>query len=548
VEFVNKLGRIGSVSSKRYVLFIALFFTLFHNVIALFDYSKLLVEAEKIDYAVLITLPIVIFALMVLVFNLLVWRYVTKPIIVFLIIFSAIVLFASKEYGIIFDHTMLQNFYETDTSESFTYINFSSVSFVIFAGLLPAILFSKIRVEFKNVLTEIKEKLIVTLASLAVIAAVIFPFYQNYAAFMRNNENFKRSIIPTYYLSSLVKFVNLEFLATPQPFLVVGADAKQMRPTSLTKQNIVVVVVGETARAMNFAYNGYKRDTNSFTRPFSPISFADMSSCATTTAISVPCMFSYLSQQNYDGNRARNADNVLDIIARAGVETRWIDNNSGCKGVCDRIPSTQIPVGKDNALCDGFYCFDAVLLDELEKELNEESEKDKLVVLHMIGSHGPTYYKRYPSEFRAFVPDCQRSDIQNCSREELVNTYDNTIHYSDYILSEAIKLLNTFNGKANVSLLFVSDHGESLGENGVYLHGIPYSFAPKEQTHIPMLFWMSSEFEKYNQIDRTCLQQLAASETLDHDLIFHSLLGLTHVHTDVYDESLDIFAGCRLAP
>lgn len=548
MEFVNKLGRIGSVSSKRYVLFIALFFTLFHNVIALFDYSKLLVEAEKIDYAVLITLPIVIFALMVLVFNLLVWRYVTKPIIVFLIIFSAIVLFASKEYGIIFDHTMLQNFYETDTSESFTYINFSSVSFVIFAGLLPAILFSKIRVEFKNVLTEIKEKLIVTLASLAVIAAVIFPFYQNYAAFMRNNENFKRSIIPTYYLSSLVKFVNLEFLATPQPFLVVGADAKQMRPTSLTKQNIVVVVVGETARAMNFAYNGYKRDTNSFTRPFSPISFADMSSCATTTAISVPCMFSYLSQQNYDGNRARNADNVLDIIARAGVETRWIDNNSGCKGVCDRIPSTQIPVGKDNALCDGFYCFDAVLLDELEKELNEESEKDKLVVLHMIGSHGPTYYKRYPSEFRAFVPDCQRSDIQNCSREELVNTYDNTIHYSDYILSEAIKLLNTFNGKANVSLLFVSDHGESLGENGVYLHGIPYSFAPKEQTHIPMLFWMSSEFEKYNQIDRTCLQQLAASETLDHDLIFHSLLGLTHVHTDVYDESLDIFAGCRLAP
>ncbi|MGL5392457.1 MAG: phosphoethanolamine transferase, partial [Shewanella sp.] len=179
------------------------------------------------------------------------------------------------------------------------------------------------------------------------------------------------------------------------------------------------------------------------------------------------------------------------------------------------------------------------------KILSTAAVKDTFITLHVIGSHGPTYFQRYPPEHRQFLPDCQRSDIQNCTSEQLINTYDNTILYTDYILSEVIKQLKQNNERFDTAMLYLSDHGESLGEKGMYLHGTPYSIAPNEQINIPMLAWMSEDFSQENRLNTTCLTEQAKSGRFSHDNLFDSLLGLMNVNTAVYQQPLDIFALCR---
>lgn len=534
---------IDNVSSKTLILITALYFTLVLNSHMLLEYSHKILALDEPDYFVLITLPIVIFFLMVVVFSFLIARY-TSFVISVLILFSSVVFYATKEYGIIFDSTMFQNFYETDVSEASTYFNLNSFISVSLLGGVPAFLFFLVSVNYKPFFVEFKERVIIILVSLVIIFCLVASFYQNYAAFVRNNEQFKRSVIPTYYISSLVKFVSSEFIFEPLVYLSLGNDAVKNEPKLKNKPNLVVFFVGETARAANFKYNGYARDTNHYTSQYEIIPFQNVSSCGTTTAVSVPCMFSQMERANYSGNQAKNSDNVLDILKKAGIEITWIENNSGCKGVCDRVKTIKIPTNSKSKHCDGFYCLDIVLLEKLELELSPPLQNDKLIVMHMIGSHGPTYYKRYPEEFRKFTPDCQKSDIQNCTNDELINTYDNTILYTDYILSETIKTLTSLAGQHNLSMIYVSDHGESLGENGVYLHGIPYSIAPSEQTKVPMLFWMNKQFSEQNSLKPDCL--VAAREfTYSHDNIFHSLLGLMNVQSSEYSEKLDLFKRCR---
>ncbi|PAX99270.1 phosphoethanolamine transferase [Pseudoalteromonas sp. HM-SA03] len=535
---------IDALSSKTLILITSLYFTLVLNSHMLLEYSHKILALEEPDYFVLITLPIVIFFLMVVVFSLFITRY-TSPVISVLILFSSIVFYATKEYGIIFDSTMFQNFYETDVSEASTYFNLNSFISVSVLGVIPAVLFLLVSVNYKPFFVELKERVIIILVSLVVIFGIVFSLYQNYASFVRNNEQFKRSVIPTYYISSLVKFVNSEFFFEPLVYLSLGDDAVKKEPNSKNKPNLVVFVLGETARAANFEYNGYTRDTNRYTSQYDIIPFQNVSSCGTTTAVSVPCMFSHMERANYSGNRAKSSDNVIDILKKAGIDVTWIENNSGCKGVCDRVKTIKIPTSSKNKYCDGFYCLDIALLEKLEAELSSPLQNDKLVVMHMIGSHGPTYYKRYPEEFRKFTPDCPKSDIQNCTNDELVNTYDNTILYTDYILSETIKTLISLEGQYNLSMIYVSDHGESLGENGVYLHGIPYSIAPSEQVKVPMLFWMNKQFSEQNSLKPDCLVAATREFTYSHDNIFHSLLGLMNVQSIEYTEKLDLFKRCR---
>lgn len=204
-----------------------------------------------------------------------------------------------------------------------------------------------------------------------------------------------------------------------------------------------------------------------------------------------------------------------------------------------------IDLKSDPKLCSGQYCFDQVLLNKLDKILAVAPSQDTVIFLHIIGSHGPTYYLRYPPEHRKFIPDCPRSDIQNCSQEELINTYDNTILYTDFILSEVVNKLKGKQDMFDTAMLYLSDHGESLGEKGMYLHGAPYSIAPKEQTSVPMLAWVSNDFSQDNQLNMTCVAQRAEQGGFSHDNLFDSLLGLMNVKTTVYQSQLDIFAPCR---
>ncbi|WP_241149001.1 phosphoethanolamine transferase [Photobacterium sanguinicancri] len=294
---------------------------------------------------------------------------------------------------------------------------------------------------------------------------------------------------------------------------------------------------------MNSSFNGYEKETNEYlAKQEGVINFPNVSSCGTATAVSLPCMFSNMTKSSYSASTARHQEGLLDVLDHAGVDVLWKNNNSGCKGACDRVPYINSSKSKSEELCTRGTCFDGVLLENLDEEITA-IKKDGVIVLHLLGSHGPTYYKRYPDEFKKFTPTCDTAEIQNCSKEELVNTYDNTLLYTDYLLSEVINTLKAQDDSVNTAMLYVSDHGESLGENGIYLHGLPYAIAPDYQTHVPMVTWMSDSFTKKHKLNTECLQEMAQGE-YSHDNFFHSILGLMDIETSEYKPALDMFATC----
>jgi lipid A ethanolaminephosphotransferase len=307
---------------------------------------------------------------------------------------------------------------------------------------------------------------------------------------------------------------------------------------------VIVMVVGETARAANFELGGYARATNpELSRMDGLVYFRDTSSCGTATAISVPCMFAHLPRRSFDVDEAPRKANLLDALQQAGLSVQWRDNNAGCKGVCARV--TQINYGEqsDSNLCRESYCYDEVLMSDLPGTLASVT-RDTVIVMHQIGSHGPAYYERYPGEHERFSPACRSNQLQSCTAEEVVNAYDNTIAYTDHVLARTIGMLRNASSRVDGMLLYVSDHGESLGEQGLYLHGLPYAFAPETQTHVPMLMWLSSAYAERSNVAIACLKS-HAHEAFSHDNIYHTMLGAAEVRNDSYDPKLDILAACR---
>ena len=257
-------------------------------------------------------------------------------------------------------------------------------------------------------------------------------------------------------------------------------------------------------------------------------------------------MFSTFTRSNYDGVKAEHQDNVLDILQRAGVAVTWLDNDADCKEVCQNVPTVNVTALALPEFCHDGECLDNILLPQLQKILDTPSDKDEIVILHTIGSHGPTYYQRYTEKERIFTPTCDTNAIHQCSREQLVNTYDNTIVYVDQFLDKVIALLASRDDLESV-LLYVSDHGESLGENGMYLHSAPYSIAPKEQTQVPMIMWFSKMFRQNEGIDFQCLENRAKNEQFSHDNYFSTVFGLmdmSHV-SETYQGEMDILAACK---
>jgi lipid A ethanolaminephosphotransferase len=304
-------------------------------------------------------------------------------------------------------------------------------------------------------------------------------------------------------------------------------------------------VVGETARAANFSMLGYPRETNPELAKSDVVAFTDVSSCGTSTEVSVPCMFSPFGREHYDARRIRHSEGLLDVLERAGYTVKWLDNQSGCKGVCQGsgIQYEKMEPGLAPDLCDSTECHDGILVRRLQQEL-AQVRTNTVFVLHMMGNHGPAYFKRYPREFRRFLPDCGTAELRNCSRAEVVNAYDNAILYTDHVLAGVVRTLAQDARRLDSAMIYVSDHGESLGENGLYLHGIPYAIAPEWQTHVPMFVWVSRQITASGDVDVRCLRGRAHAE-LSHDNLFHSVLGLLDVDTRAYQPSLDIFDGCR---
>lgn len=487
------------------------------------------------EWLFFVSVPILLTQLNVIILSLLGAFFLPRLTIAITFLVSSLLLYGTSTYGIIFDKSMIQNVMETNSGEAFSYINSTQLAFFFIVGLFPV--FAVFSQEITGKLcTRIKHLLKVNVIAIVGVMLLVSFFYKDYAAVGRNNKELTKYIIPYAFYDSSYKYLRDTYFYPPLPFKVLDKKPK-LKSTTSPLQSTVVLVVGETARSDKFSSNGYLRSTTPNIQNAGAISFKDVSSCGTATAVSVPCMFSRLPRSKYDARVAESQDNALDIIHRAGVDVVWIDNNSSCKGVCKRITTIEFNPAKASPLCDGDYCYDEILVQQLRDTLSKPTLKNRLIILHMIGSHGPTYYRRYPSKFAQFLPDCPKSDIQNCSEKELINTYDNTIVYTDFVLGEIIKTLSEL---PNSSMLYISDHGESLGEKGLYLHGFPYSIAPVEQTHIPLIYWSK---KLNNSKYRDCMSELA-ERPYSQDNLFDTLLGMSNIVSTSYEPKLDILSQC----
>lgn len=493
------------------------------------------------DFKIALTLCLpLLFSVLISVFG---FKGVIKPFAILMVLLASIVSYFMGTYGVIIDSAMIQNVVETDTKEAFELLNLSFVWHVLLFGVLPAWLIVRCPLQYQTFVKELVSRLLVIFVAGGLLGGVIFSYYKDFSLTMRENRELRFLINPTYPIYALFKYIK-QATAGEVKLTTIGTDAKQL-PLAVNngKKTLMVVVVGETARAQNFSLNGYARETNPLLSKLDIINFPNTYACGTATAESVPCMFTNFGKDNYTVTKAKQQENVLDVLARAGISVLWRDNNSGCKGVCDRVKTEALENLKVQDLCNTEECFDEILLHELQAKL-DQLPNDAVMVLHQKGSHGPAYFKRHPPQFTKFTPECTTGQVQDCSQEQLTNAYDNTILYTDYFLSKVITLLANNADKLNTALWYMSDHGESLGENGIYLHGLPYFLAPDQQIHIPFVLWLSPEIRDSMKIDAACLKQQASSR-YSHDNIFHSMLGLMRVQSSVYQPSMDVFAGCR---
>ena len=305
-------------------------------------------------------------------------------------------------------------------------------------------------------------------------------------------------------------------------------------------RELIILVIGETARADRFSINGYARDTTPRLREANAISLPDFRSCGTSTAISVPCMFSPRGMARFDPKQAAEEENLLDVLQRAGVNVLWLDNNSDSKGTALRVPYRDYKSPGTNTVCDT-ECRDEGMLVPLQDYIDSHPAGDIVIVLHQMGNHGPAYYKRYPPAFEKFQPTCKSKDLGLCSREEIGNAYDNAILYTDHFLGKTIELLKRNDAKFETALFYLSDHGESLGEGGLYLHGLPRALAPESQLHVPAILWFGSGVDG---LDREALMR-KRQQRFTHDHLFHTVLGFLEIRTSAYKPELDILDGCR---
>jgi lipid A ethanolaminephosphotransferase len=451
--------------------------------------------------------------------------------------------FFMAEYGVVIDQSMIRNAVETTALEATPLLSGAYFRHVLLYGVLPAIVTFAVPLKPLGWRTEVLTRLGTAAIGVALFAAT---FYVNYAAvifFGRENDGLRLQINPAYPLWAAATFGMSGNDVAPEarrPLDVRLAPA----PASQRKPALVVLVMGETARADRFSLNGYERDTNRYTRARDVVNFPRVVSCGTSTAESVPCIFSGLGQEKFSHAAAMASESLVSAMQRLGVATFWRDNSTGCKDVCDEQHFEQRANWTDPDLCDATGCFDELLLEDLDALLADR-EHDHLIVLHQRGSHGPAYNTDVPQWAKEFFPECNLPNLRNCDRLSVNNSYDNTILYTDYFVSRVIDELARRSAEFDTAMLYVSDHGESLGENGLYLHGFPYSMAPREQIEVPMLFWASPGFyAERAKVDPQCLRRSAEHDT-SHDAIFHTLLPVFGVESPQYDERLDLMGACR---
>ncbi|MDR1007543.1 MAG: phosphoethanolamine--lipid A transferase [Campylobacteraceae bacterium] len=534
-KFIKKLN----IKSGHLITLLTLYFGIILN-LSLWRFVLSHIELNFGGILFLSSFVLLILSLLYIVFSLIVLPYITKPLVSTLLLISGGVNFLMFRFGAYIDVDMLRNTFETTAREASDFFTVSFILVFILTGILPALLLIFSNIKYDSLRKEVKRRSVFSIVFLLLAVILSLFVYKDYASFMRNNREFRKLVNPGNYIYAAFRYV--ESIYTVEKQLVHIDEEAVHAPYKDDLVTVIIFIVGETARAKSFSLYGYEQETNPLLAKQDIIAFQEVGACGTSTAISVPCMFSDKTRKDFKVGEAKYTENLIDLAKQSGYDIIWLENDDGCKGVCERVYTENMKETGNQEYCDERYCKDEVLIYDLEDRL-KKIKKDTFLILHTMGSHGPSYYRRYPDEFKKFTPTCDTADIQKCSKEEIVNTYDNTIAYTDYIISSTIDTLNKFPFESGV--MYVSDHGESLGENNLYLHSLPYQIAPKEQLQVPMILWMSENMKTWDYIDYDCVKKEAGTKVYSHDNIFHSIIGLLEIKSKLYDKNYDIFSPCR---
>ncbi|QXA27151.1 phosphoethanolamine transferase EptA [Escherichia fergusonii] len=534
-----------SLSLTSWLLLVSVYISVCLNVAFYNQVMRVLPLDSTRNVLVFISMPFVAFSVINIVLTLASFLWLHRLLACVFILVAASAQYFIMTYGIVIDRSMIANIVDTTPAESFALMTPQMLLTLGLSGILAVFIACWIKITPAP--SRLRSGLIRganVLVSVLIILLIAALFYKDYASLFRNNKELVKSLSPSNSIVASWSWYSHQRLAH-LPLVRIGEDAhRNPLMQQGERKNLTILIVGETSRAENFSLNGYPRDTNPRLAKDNVVYFPNTASCGTATAVSVPCMFSDMPRKHYDEELAQHQEGLLDVIQRAGINVLWNDNDGGCKGACDRVPHQNMTALNLPGQCINGECYDEVLFHGLEDYINN-LQGDGVIVLHTIGSHGPTYFNRYPPQFRKFTPTCDTNEIQTCSQEQLVNTYDNTLVYVDYILDKAINLLKAHQDKFTTSLVYLSDHGESLGDNGVYLHGLPYAIATDVQKQVPMLLWLSEDYQKRYGVDQSCLQKQAATQHYSQDNLFSTMLGLTGVQTSYYQATDDILQQCR---
>jgi len=469
--------------------------------------------------------------------------YLVKPFLIFILILSAVTSYFMDTLGVMIDREMIQNAMVTTLTESKHLITIGFISHVVLYGILPSIVVAVVHIKPARPLARFGMPLLVSALAFVATVGLLLTDYKTYSAVLRQRKELMGSYQPGAPLVGTVRYAKMMMRSANVVVQPIGLDAKKGASYGNGRKPVLTLVIaGETARAQNFSLNGYEVETNPELAQQNIINFKDVNSCGTATAVSLPCMFSKFDRAQYSYQKGISNQSLVDVIDHAGFNVEWWDNNTGDKGVAARVKTLTLNKEDNAEFCGTGECMDGIFLEKL-KEYAQTITTDTVLFMHQIGSHGPTYHLRYPDEFERFKPACRTAEFKNCTPQEIVNSFDNTILYTDHVLSQTIDFLKTQDNLVT-SMVYVSDHGESLGEFGLYLHGSPYFMAPEFQTKVPMILWMSPEYQKRFGIDAACLEA-KTEDTLAHANLFHSVLGLLDIQTSERQPELDIFATCK---
>ncbi|MCB1583723.1 MAG: phosphoethanolamine--lipid A transferase EptA [Marinicella sp.] len=463
--------------------------------------------------ALLFSLTFILFALLAIIH-----RMILKISIILIFIANSIALYFMSTYQVILDKSMMGNIINTRMSEAGELFTVSLLFYVIVLGVLPALILLKLRINKCSFLGYVKHSLM----HLIVTAIVAYLFSSTWLWIDEHAKKLGGKILPWSYIANTARFIkeqnkkNIEYKELP-PIEVIS-EAKQF----------VVLVIGETARSHNFSLYGYQRNTNPRLSMLPIIPLDNATSCSTYTTASLECILAHEEETSIWGEQF---EPLPTYLSRQGVNVTWITNNWGEPKITvnSYIEAQELRDGCTHNECE----YDGVLLDGIKTSMAEMVNDKVFVVLHQKGSHGPLYSQRYPQKFTNFQPECNSVDLTACSDEELVNSYDNSILYTDHFLAELINILENIKDYES-TLIYISDHGESLGEGGVYLHGTPKSMAPEYQYQIPFLVWSSTK----KTLNSTIKNYTQAN-------VFHTVLGALGLSSEVYKDQMDVYQNVK---